>query len=588
MTAWTFFRQHRPKQIAPVPLDSWGQHFKGIVDPHGVPPKIEVRTEDESDENETDEWYNADFTEAEVQSRIDKLKVKKATGVDRIADEHIIWAARSLLPVLTALMNLALSKATVPEIWRSAVLKVLYKGRGMMSDPNNYRGIALLNTSYKLLTSLLNRRIITQIEDQLVDEQYGFRKARCTRQAVENIITAILNARKKKKGKLYAVFIDFRKAFPSVDKSILFEKLQKFGLKGKILRLLGKLLCYNKVKVDDGLRETEEFIQHEGLFEGDSLSPTLFLMFINDLGEELKEICELLLYADDLVIWSEDLATVQRAIDCLAQWCQRNRMNVNLAKTKVVKFRKGGRLARSDHLLLNGKEVEFVNKYEYLGVTLSSRFSFSHHVQNKVTKAFSAIGALKHVGKLSLETAYSIFSTKVQPIVQYCIEPLAPHLSLTDLKKIDECQSRFAKKVLCVSKGASTSLALQLCGWSYLASMLKDSGCKFDDTVWQKYEDHKRERMWAMVERQEFEGPAFHNFDWKKANNTSRHYFTRASVHGFHNDFCKKGTCYTADELECVCRLCDNPCSKYHALNCDFRRNLSWIDRVKFAQQKER
>ena len=564
-----------------MPLDSWGQHFKSIVDPHGTPPNIDVDVKAE----ENDEWYNVPFSEAEVKTRIDKLKAKKATGIDKVANEHIIWAAQCLLPLITALMNLALLTATVPETWRSAVLKVLYKGKGVLSDPNNYRGIALLNTMYKLLTSLLNRRIINQIENQLVEEQFGFRKARNTRQAVEKIVTAIVNARSKKKGKMYAVFVDFKKAFPSVDRSILFEKIrQKFGLNGKILRLIGRLLNYNKVKVDDGLRETEEFTQHEGLFEGDSLSPTLFLMFINDLGEELINICDILLYADDLVLWSDNIATVQQAMDCLAQWCERNRINVNLAKTKVIKFRKGGRLARNDRLLFNGNAVQFVNKYEYLGVTLSSRFSFSHHIENKVTKASSAIGALTHVGKLSVETAYSIFRTKVQPILHYCLEPLAPHLTLGDLKKIDGCLGRYAKKVLCISKGASTSLALQLCGWNSLTSTLKEAGCQFDEAVWQNFQEYKTERMWGMVEREEFEGPAFHFTNWRKANNSSRHFFTRATVHGFHNLLCRKTACYSPDELECSCRYCGKPCSKYHITHCDFRPELPWTDRVKLIQ----
>ena len=182
------------------------------------------------------------------------------------------------------------------------------------------------------------------------------------------------------------------------------------------------------------------------------------------------------------------MATVQRAMDCLARWCERNHINVNLAKTKVIKFRKGGRLARNDRLLLDGKEVEFVSKYEYLGVILSSRFSFAHHIENKVAKASSAIGALKHVGKLSLETAFSIFRMKIQPIIQYSLETLAPHLTFRDINEIGSRLGSFAKKVMCL-KGSLDNLTLEVCGWNSLVTTLKEAGCNFDEEVWKKYKE---------------------------------------------------------------------------------------------------
>ena len=333
------------------------------MNPHKEPARIDITAEIEETARDAEAWYNGNFTALELEKRVRKLKHKKAPGEDQIVAEHLEKCDQTML---LKLMNACLEQAEIPNAWRQATLKVLYKGKGKLTDPNNYRGIALLQTLFKLLTALLNQRIIRHIDHLLDDDQYGFRQGRSTIQAITKLLKAIKTALRKEKGKLYVVFVDFRKAFPSVDRAILIKKMNNIGIRGRFLKLIAATLRYNEIKVDDGLRATASIKQHEGLFEGDSLSPTAFLVFINDLGYSLD--CDHTLFADDTVTYSEDIQTQQKALDGLDQWCAENKISVNLQKTKAIKFRKGGRMAKTDQLFFRGEKVEFVNEYRYTSV----------------------------------------------------------------------------------------------------------------------------------------------------------------------------------------------------------------------------
>jgi hypothetical protein len=80
----------------------------------------------------------------------------------------------TLKGVWTNLFNECLKQEKIPDAWQLATLKVLYKGKGEVSDPNAYRGIALECTAFKLLSSILKKRLYMMTENTLPDEQFGF------------------------------------------------------------------------------------------------------------------------------------------------------------------------------------------------------------------------------------------------------------------------------------------------------------------------------------------------------------------------------------------------------------------------------
>ena len=152
-----------------------------------------------------------------------------------------------------------------------------------MNDPDNYRGITVLSCSGKLFTSVINDRIHSFLEtnDILGNEQSGFRKGHSTMDHVFAVhcLTDVYLQRKKKK--LFCAFIDYKKAFDSAQRGLLWGKLLNSGVNGKVLRVIRDMYAKVKscVKTRHGL--SQFFVSNVG--QGKKNSPVLFSLFLNDL-----------------------------------------------------------------------------------------------------------------------------------------------------------------------------------------------------------------------------------------------------------------------------------------------------------------
>ena len=151
-------------------------------------------------------------------------------------------------------------------------------------------------------------------------------------------------------------FIDYKKAFDSVDRNLLFFKLSKLGISGRMYRaILALYECPQARVVLDG-QATDFFSCPIGVKQGDSLSPTLFAAFINDLATEIREsgigitiatlsealpdmLVNILLYADDIVLLAENEQDLQGLLNVTERWCRKWRLEVNMSKTNILHIR---------------------------------------------------------------------------------------------------------------------------------------------------------------------------------------------------------------------------------------------------------
>lgn len=240
----------------------------------------------------------------------EKLQAETNTVSRRSVEyEHIQQSYNFTSVEWSLLFNRCLIEGTGPDQWRYSRINVLYKGKGDPRDPNNYRGIALQQTSFKCFTKIINNRIINHTIDKLPREHYGFIPGKSTTDAIKVLVNNISETLEKPRGKLYACFVDFSKAFDSVDRDRQVEKLAyNFNMGGKIFTTTKNILQPNNICVFDGSRLSKVILQEKGLLQGDSLSPTLFILYISDLPNSLKENAKnikILLYADDLVFFIE-------------------------------------------------------------------------------------------------------------------------------------------------------------------------------------------------------------------------------------------------------------------------------------------
>lgn len=188
--------------------------------------------------------------------------------------------------------------------------------RGPLEDPQNYRGIALVNCITKLFTQVILERLTTWTHSNSVvpECQSGFRAGRG---CIDNVFTlsSIVHINLRLKGrKVFAAFVDLKRAFDSVDHMILWEKLFSLGISSKILRIIRGLYRIATVQIKQSGSYSKKYPVTEGVLQGESLSPLLFSLFISDvelffrrrgftgLNVDNRNDIILLLYADDLVL----------------------------------------------------------------------------------------------------------------------------------------------------------------------------------------------------------------------------------------------------------------------------------------------
>lgn len=370
------------------------EHFSNLLNPPQVSAAFQY-----AGPMIVDEFLNEQITCEEVETVILNTKKDKAPGDDRIPFEFYQNCTPEFLTALVLEFNRIFETADVPASFRKAIIFPLYK-KGGYDDPSNYRGISFLNTSVKLFAAVLFNRLTKWVENKniLSKFQAGFRKNYST---VDQIfaLTNIAETYKRNGKKLYACFVDFRAAFDSIPREALFYKLYNLGISTKIIKVLRAMYEKNVAYVWDGKTVSDEFGSVIGVKQGCVLSSLLFILYLNDITEYVRGGIEFnrinlpaLLYADDIVFLADTVESMQLMINRLERYCSTWNLSVNLSKSKMMIFRKGGgRYAKREKWYFQGEEIEIVREYKYLGVIISSNLDTKKHLQAKLAEAKRAM-----------------------------------------------------------------------------------------------------------------------------------------------------------------------------------------------------
>ena len=287
----------------------------------------------------------------------------------------------------------------------------------------------------KLFTAILNDRLYNHLvgNDLLNKWQAGFLPDHRTSDQtfiIKSLTQKYINHNKKR---LYACFVDFRKAFDLVWKEGLFYKLLKLGIGGKFYHTLKSMYNSSKVRIKTSEGLSHSMKTENGVRQGDSISPLLFNIFINDIPRLLfnekskpplldKESVPALLYADDLIILSKTAEGLQNNLNLLHDYCNKWRLEINLAKTNFMIMGKGKpqtlTFSYGDRLLIHK-----TSSYKYLGTIINSNGTFSQartDLKQKGLKALFSIWKSISLGKSPpLNLSSKLFDTMVKPIALY-------------------------------------------------------------------------------------------------------------------------------------------------------------------------
>ena len=378
----------------------------------------------------------------EVISAVRKLTDGKAPGYDNVTAEELKATGETGIIILHHLCNLIWRKEEFPEDWGKAIITPIYKKKDKL-DCGNYRGISLLSHAGKVMTIILQRRMIKKTEETISESQAGFRPGRSTvdqlfslRQITEKYI---------EKGKdLFCCYVDFEKAFDSVWQEGVWKALSFFGFPAKIIRLLRSLYSKSQSAVRVNGELTDWFKTTVGVRQGCVISPQLFNLLLElamlyathdtTIGAQIQgQVISNLRFADDIVLIAENANDLQTIVNQVFQSTSNLGLKINISKTEVQVI---SRNVIQLNITINGHQLNQVTEFVYLGGTISSKGTCREDVKHRIGKALSAVQRLQPIWiakDIQRTTKIELYRVLVLSILLYGSETWT-------LKKDDECR----------------------------------------------------------------------------------------------------------------------------------------------------
>ena len=330
-----------------------------------------------------DDTLNIRISVNEITDALKNMANSKSSGPDHVVYEILKMNMDNTLQLIDILFNNILNNENIP--WKISWITPIYK-KGDRNDVSSYRFINLSSCLEKLLTKIFNNRLNQWIEkyELLHQSQIGFRKDNSTIDCIW-ILKEIIRISKNNKTALYLCFIDLSKAFDSIPKDGLLYKLSHVIPRGRFLSLLQNILMNKNYQILFNDEESNTFKLNNGIPQGDSLSPTLFCLYMNDLLIELEKNLDAidpisimhtklasLIYADDILLMSNSKKGLMKQIQIVQNYCIENCLSINFDKTKIMIYND---LKNYSHVEIRTSEstttIEVVNEYKYLGVFFS-------------------------------------------------------------------------------------------------------------------------------------------------------------------------------------------------------------------------
>ena len=297
------------------------------------------------------------------------------------------------------------------------------------------------------------------MHDVMNNAQFGFQKGKSTTDCffiLHSMISKLLSSKQK----LYCVFIDFEKAFDKIDRPKLWHKLILESVSSKMVRALQAMYSTVKACIRHNQSYSAFIDAKFGVKQGDPSSPLIFMMFINDINQNINSDLDsifnintinvfLLLYADDQVVFAKSPESLQRMLTDIENYCNTLGLKINTSKTKIMIFEKGRHTSYDFHL--NNVKLEIVSTFKYLGV-----YFFKNGNWNKTQKCIA------NHASFALHNLFSVFNNVEISTTQNALESSIINYSSEvwgchEAKDIEMVHTKFCRKILCVRQSTNVN-----------------------------------------------------------------------------------------------------------------------------------
>ena len=429
-------------------------------------PNFELRT------NNT--LSNINILQSEVIDILNLLKVNKAIGPDGISHRMLKYTSKTISVPLTKLFNLSLEQNIYPcKLYGKLIMLCLFTKKKDKSEAANYRPVSLISCVRKAFERVIFKHVYNHIADNnlLYKYQSGFLPGHSTVHHLIEIIHHTCLALENYETSCH-IFCDISKAFDRVWHRGLILKLEKYGITGNLLTWFQNYLTMrNQMVFVNGVYSSKKFIS-AGVPQGSVLGPLLFLIYINDISDDLTGMARL--FADDtsLCFSSASMAEIEfvlnNNLEKISNWANKWLITFNALKTEVMLISNVFHDYNFE-FKLNNSSLEIVDVHKHLGVYISSDNKWNKHIEFFIVSASKQIAYLRKLKYiLPKETLNKLYCTYIRPLLEYVSE-VWDGCTITDSNRLEHVQSTAARIVTGLPTFSSLCSLYLETGWKTLA-----------------------------------------------------------------------------------------------------------------------
>ena len=421
-------------------------------------------------------------------------KSSSAPGNDGVSYGVMKLLSNASKKVICDLINQCLLQNVFPKAWKEAKVTMVAKPGRDKTLAANYRPISLLSCIGKLYERYIYKYLLQELNSKSFfnRHQAGFTRGRSTQEHLFRLSQTISNGFKRRDCTL-AIFLDVKVAFDSVWINGLKHKINKIGLSKQMENILHSFLDNRALRVCTEGIWSEIIKLRAGTPQGSSLSPILYLIFVNDLTDNL-DLSNLFAsqFADDVGLWAtkktvhEARESIQNGINTIEKWCKKWHVTLSPIKSKLLLFTKCPRHKEEGSvgnltIQLFGEPVNPVSEADFLGVTFDSRLTWEPQTRKIVAKSYTRLNLLRAISSLSNNLKPNIivdlYKSIIRSLFEYCSICII-NAAETHLQKLQLIQNQ-AMRIISKSPAYVAIEDLHdCCGLSYVKEYLMECARK--------------------------------------------------------------------------------------------------------------
>ena len=349
------------------------------------------------------EDYNLPFDLNELKTALLSCN-DSAPGQDGIHYQLLKHLPESCLKTVLKIYNHIWTSGFFPTSWRKAIIIPIPKTGKDLSNPSNYRPIALTSCLCKVLEKMINLRLMWKLETDglLAKEQCGFRKNHSTIDHLIRLESTIRNAFVNKQH-VVAIFFDLEKAYDTTWKSGILSDLYEFGFRGRLPLFIQNFLADRQFQVRLGTTLSDVHEQEMGVPQGSILSPALFSIKINNIVKSVQKGSDCSLFVDDFGLCASGSTypgvqrRLQLCVDKIQQWAEENGFTFSTTKTQCIHFHNFRTFFPDPEIHVGKTTIPAVKEAKFLGITFDQKLSFLSHIKQLKASCQKALNILRVV-----------------------------------------------------------------------------------------------------------------------------------------------------------------------------------------------